>query len=167
MNSSLWSSNLNVAFTYKDSGGEPCNFENSGRGGTLQLYKHAFTTCTNQVGGRINLYIADGVPVIVAHLQIIKKLFVTQVSAMRTRKGNQTRKRGEKISASPWRDSNSRPLVYETSALTSELQRHCLCWSSTCKYLMQQSLRAYYRSWEGVHKKGYLSPDPFAYFLVK
>ena len=33
------------------------------------------------------------------------------------------RKKGKNKNLSPWRDSNSRPLVYKTSALTTELQR--------------------------------------------
>ena len=32
----------------------------------------------------------------------------------------------KKKKESPWRDLNSRPLVYKTSALTTELQRHAL-----------------------------------------
>ena len=34
-----------------------------------------------------------------------------------------SRKKKKKKAGSPWRDSNSRPLVYKTSALTTELQR--------------------------------------------
>ncbi len=32
-------------------------------------------------------------------------------------------KKKKKVDESPWRDLNSRPLVYKTSALTTELQR--------------------------------------------
>ena len=39
------------------------------------------------------------------------------------KKGTKEKKKKKKKAGSPWRDSNSRPLVYKTSALTTELQR--------------------------------------------
>ena len=38
-------------------------------------------------------------------------------------KKSRKKKKKKKKVGSPWRDSNSRPLVYKTSALTTELQR--------------------------------------------
>ena len=45
-------------------------------------------------------------------------------NVVEVRKVVEKKKKGKK--KSPWRDLNSRPLVYKTSALTTELQRQAL-----------------------------------------
>ena len=49
----------------------------------------------------------------------------TQILLVAWKKKSWNNKRKKK---SPWRDLNSRPLVYKTSALTTELQRHAFKW---------------------------------------